>query len=152
MEGTRVMHVLLACDHFFLLKGLCSLLKQNPKYEIVGTATDGFDVVDQAKNLRPDLIVMDLSLPLQNGIQSAKKIKDLLPQTIIILLSMYEQDNYIGQAFKAGVNGYVLKTNAFQEVKQALEVLEGGDFYLSPQISKGIQFLKPDRLLEGRDL
>lgn len=133
------MRVLLAYNHILFIQGLRSLLKKDPVYEIVGTAKDGFEVVELTERLGPELIIMDFSLPRQNGLITTKIVKKHHPFMKIILLSMYEEDSYVLQALKAGISGYVLKDRAYQEMREALQTLTRGEIYLSPRVSKELK-------------
>lgn len=133
------MRVLLAYNHILFLQGLKSLLKKDPSYEIVGTAKDGHEVVELAKDLSPDLVIMDFSIPLQSSLVTTKKIKENDSLAKIVLLSMYEQDSYVIQALKVGASAYILKNNVYQELKEALAALKRGEIYLSPSVSKEIR-------------
>lgn len=128
MNSTRV---LLGDDHPLILNGIRGLLAA--RYEIVGTAQNGHAVVEAAREFRPDIVVLDVSMPVLNGIDAARQIKDELPSTIIVFLTMHASPIYLRRALDAGARGYVLKTGAAEELLTALEHVRKGRVYVSPE-------------------
>jgi DNA-binding NarL/FixJ family response regulator len=129
--------VLLADDHVIVRQGLKGLLEREG-FKVCGEATDGREAVRVAEVSHPDVAVLDLSMPGLNGIDAAREIMSLLPQTKTILLTMYSEDSYILQALSAGANGYVLKTQAWADLVQAIREVARGSFYLSPGVSRAV--------------
>lgn len=111
--------VLLADDHPLILEGLRSLLET--ECEVVGVIRDGRSLVEAASRLRPDVIVLDISLPLLNGIDAARQIKKELPQAKVLFLTMHANPEYLREALAAGASGYVLKTSAGEELPDAIQ-------------------------------
>jgi DNA-binding NarL/FixJ family response regulator len=111
--------VLLADDHPLILEGLRSLLET--ECEVVGVIRDGRSLVEAASRLRPDVIVLDISLPLLNGIDAARQIKKELPQAKVLFLTMHANPGYLREALAAGASGYVLKTSAGEELPDAIQ-------------------------------
>ena len=107
-------------------------------FEVAGEASDGKRAVELAKGIRPDIALIDFSMPVLNGIDAAREIHGLLPQTKTILLTMYKEEQYVLEALRAGIKGYVLKTQAGVDLVRAIRAILQGETYLSPGISEGV--------------
>jgi DNA-binding NarL/FixJ family response regulator len=127
--------IILADDHKMMQKGLHSLLENQSDFEVVGEAADGRTAVNLAKKLKPDIVLMDVSMPEMNGIEATSQIVALLPGVKIIALSMHSELNYVKSMLKAGASGYLLKECAFEELILALNLVMQDQMYLSPKIS-----------------
>jgi DNA-binding NarL/FixJ family response regulator len=125
--------VLLADDHKIVLDGLRSLLE--PEFELAGTVEDGRALVSAAEKLRPDVIVVDISMPLLNGIEAVRQIKKLDKQVKIVFLTMHPDVTYAIRAFEAGASGYVLKHSASSELITAIHEAIKGRTYVTPMIA-----------------
>ena len=130
MKRTRL---LLADDHKIILDGLRSLLES--EFEIVGTAGDGRALVAATEQLRPDVIVVDISMPLLNGIEAVRQIKKLDKQVKVVFLTMHPDVTYAMRAFEAGASGYVLKHSAASELLTAIHEAIKGRTYVTPMIA-----------------
>jgi len=130
MRKTRVM---LADDHQIVLEGLKNLLE--PEFEVVGTVEDGRALVDKALKLHPDVIVVDISMPLLNGIEAVRQIKKIDERSKIIFLTMHPDVTYATSAFDAGASGYVLKNSASRELVTAIKAAVQGKTYVTPIIA-----------------
>jgi DNA-binding NarL/FixJ family response regulator len=128
--------VLIGDDHPLILNGIRTLL--TPRYEIVGAAHDGHAIIEAAERLRPDIVILDVSMPLLNGIDAARHIKSVLPATIIVFLSMHASPMYLRRALDAGAAGYVLKTGAAEELLTALDDVRRGRLYVSPEFGPDV--------------
>lgn len=128
------MRILLADDHSMFRQALRAFLEQNG-LDVVGEAADGHEAVRLAQETRPDVAVLDVSMPLLNGLHAAREIGKVAPRTQSILLTMHEEDGYVLEAIQAGVRGYVLKAQAAGDLLQALKEVTKGAVYLSPGIS-----------------
>lgn len=128
--------VLLADDHKMMLAGLQKLLEDT--CEIVGTAQDGRTLVEAAQRLEPDLIILDIGMPLLNGIDAARQIKTLCPDAKLIFLTMQTSPTYATEAFQGGASGYLLKHSAPVELPLAIEAALQGQHYLTPSIAKPV--------------
>lgn len=126
--------VLIADDHSILLAGLRRLVEDS--YEVVGTVEDGRALVAAAKQLEPDVIVLDISMPLLNGLDAARQIKKSVPDAKLLFLTMHASPTYATEAFKAGASGYLLKQSAASELQQAIQAVLNGQTYLTPAITK----------------
>ena len=119
--------VLLADDHAIVVEGLRRILE--PDFEVVGAVADGLALVKAAEELRPDIVVADISMPFLNGIEAARQIRAANPQIRIVFLSMHPDVVYVSEAFQAGASAYVLKSSAGIEIVTAIrEALQGGTF------------------------
>jgi len=135
--------VLLADDHTMILAGLRSLLESD--FDLVGTVEDGRALLDAALQLKPDVIMMDISMPLLNGIEAARQLKKIVPQTKIIFLTMHGDVAYVKEAFKVGASGYLIKRSAASELVTAIHEVMKGRTYVTPLVTKDMMesFLEP---------
>jgi two-component system response regulator NreC len=129
--------IILADDHLIVRQGLKSILEKE-SYSVIGEAGDGREAVRLAQELSPDIAVLDLSMPLLNGLDAAREIVKVSPQTKVILLTMHTEDPYVMDALRAGIRGYLLKTQAGQDLVQAIREVSRGSMYLSPGISRTV--------------
>jgi DNA-binding NarL/FixJ family response regulator len=145
--------VLLADDHTIVREGIFSLLQAHPGIVIVGTAENGQEAVEKARRTFPDIVVMDIAMPLLNGIEATRQLRRLLPHTKVIALTMYADEEYVLRALQAGVRGYLLKRSAAAELLQAIDKVGRGDFYLSSEISHVVieRFLSSPGSVEERE-
>jgi DNA-binding NarL/FixJ family response regulator len=136
--------VLVAEDHTIVRKGICSLLEAKAEIEVVGEAEDGREAVEKVETLRPDVVLMDITMPRLNGLEATRQIKRLYPQVKILALTMYTNEEYIQQILQAGASGYVVKQAAPAELISAIQAVYRGDSFLSPSISKTLidEYLK----------
>ena len=130
MKRTRA---LLADDHPMMLEGLRAFLE--PHLQSVGTVTDGRALMEAALRLKPDLIVLDISMPLLNGIDAAIQIRKSLPGMKLLFVTMHASPAYLEAALNAGATGYVLKSCAGEELLDAIQSVMRGDIYVSPSLS-----------------
>ncbi len=129
--------VLLADDHAILRDGLKRLLSDEG-FHVIGEAADGIEAIRLAKRLQPDLAVLDISMPLLNGIDAAREIQKLSRNTRIVLLTMYTDERYVLAGLRAGIAAYVLKSRAVSSLIQAIEAVSKGEIYFSPGISRAV--------------
>jgi DNA-binding NarL/FixJ family response regulator len=121
------MRVLLADDHPAYLRGLAAILGEDPQTEVIGTASDGAAAVQQACELRPDAVVMDLNLPVVDGIEATRQILGSLPGTAVLVLTMHDDDASLQAALAAGARGYLLKESSGPEIVHALAAVGRGE-------------------------
>lgn len=129
--------VVLADDHILVRQGLKSLLERE-KIQVVAEASDGQEVVRLTETHHPDIAVIDISMPILNGIDAARELGRSCPKTKAILLTQHEEDQYIREALQAGVKGYVLKNQVASDLMNAIQQVSRGQFYLSPGISRAV--------------
>lgn len=127
--------IILADDHNMVRRGLRTMLENNQDITILGEAEDGIAVVKLARDLKPDIVIMDISMPKLNGIDAIEAIVGMNRKIAIIALSMHGEERFISGAFLAGAKGYILKESLFDELMQAIYTVHKGQFYLSPKIA-----------------
>lgn len=128
------MRILLADNHKLFCDGLRTLFAKQPGVEIVGEASNGRMAVRLARELSPDLVVMDIGMPELNGMDATRQIRSELPRVKVLAVSMHSDRQYVAGMLSAGASGYVVKDSAFGELAQAVQVVMGGGRYLSPEI------------------
>jgi two-component system response regulator NreC len=128
--------VLICDDHTVLRDGIRLLLIAQPDIEVVGEAVDGREAVEKARALKPDVILMDIAMPLLNGLEATKQIRRDDPEMRVLVLTMYENDEYVSRMLEAGVVGYVLKKAAGSELVNAIRAVYQGEAFLYPSITK----------------
>ena len=132
----KPIRILLADDHNIMRKGLRLLLERQPEFEVVSEASDGRQTLEQAEATNPDIVILDIAMPLLSGIEVAERISATLPQTAIVILSMHSDEGYVLRALKAGARGYLLKDSAEDDLIHAIHAVSEGKAYFSPEISK----------------
>jgi len=130
--------VLLADDHQMVVDGMVSVLKNNPHFEVVGTATNGLQVLDQIRGLMPnlDIVVMDISMPDLDGIETTRILKDEFPDLDILIVTMHKDNNFIRSILEIGASGYILKGSGAPELMKALQTIVEGGTYFSGDVTK----------------
>ena len=128
--------ILMADDHAIVLAGLRKLVESEG--EVVGMVEDGRALVEAAQQLRPDIVLLDISMPLLNGLDAARQISKLVPESKLIFLTMHATPTYATEAFKAGASGYLIKRSAAVELKQAIQAVMRGQHYMTPLITKDV--------------
>lgn len=132
----KQVRILLADDHTVVRKGLRLLLESVPEFQVIADAASGRDAVSLAEHHRPDVVVMDVAMPILNGIEAARQITAKLPATAIVFLSMHGDESYVLRALKAGARAYLLKDSAEYDLIQAVKAVSEGKAFFSPAISK----------------
>lgn len=130
----RKPRILLADDHALVLEGFRRILEGH--YELVGTVGDGLALLEAAKTMQPDIVILDVSMPLLNGIDAAAQLKKICPKAKIIIVTMHANTEYVRSAFEAGASAYVLKRSAVDELEQAIRAVLEGHSYITPLITK----------------
>lgn len=119
-----------------IVKGLSALL--SPDFEVVGAVADGHALLEAAAVLRPDLTVVDISMPGIDGIEATHRLRDLVPEARVLILSFHTEPSWVQAAFDAGAHGYLAKTSALQEVETAVREVLKGNFYISPAVTQAV--------------
>lgn len=133
MEKIRI---LLADDHTLIRTGIATLLQTSRDFEVVGEAQDGEEAIEKTKQLRPDVIIIDLSMPKLSGIEATQIIKKEYPDVNVLVLTMHESEEYVYQILKSGAAGYVLKSAGKEELSAAIRAVVRGERFFSPRVSQ----------------
>ena len=135
MTDSRVT-IILADDHTIVRQGLAKLLEGEPGFKVVGEAENGREAVCKVEELNPQVVIMDIAMPMLNGIEATRQIKKVRPQTKVIILSMHCHDRYIKELFSLGASGYLLKDSTGSDIVKAIQAAIDGDTYMSPSVSR----------------
>ena len=128
--------VLITDDHAIVRDGICALLALTGDIEAVGEATNGREALEMVKKLAPDVVLMDIAMPLMNGLEATRRIHKEFPQTKVIVLTQYEDREYVLPVIEAGAGGFVSKTAASSELTSAIRSVYRGDSFLSPSVAR----------------
>ena len=145
MQRTRI---LLADDHSMMCAGLKKILE--PHYEVVGSVGDGMELLKVVRELQPDVVIVDLAMPLLNGLDAARHLKKMLPQIKLVFLTMNTDSDIAAEALRAGASAYLLKTSKAPELLQAVHDVLRGVSYVTPQIKRAMEetFIRDPRALQ----
>ncbi|GBE34547.1 oxygen regulatory protein NreC [bacterium BMS3Bbin06] len=127
--------MVLVDDHAIFREGLRCLIEKQPDIEVVGEAADGRKAIHVAKELRPDLVIMDVKMPVMNGIEATRQIVDKFSGVKVLALSMYSDTRFVLEMLRAGASGYLLKDSTFEELNRAIRTVVSNKIYLSPGIA-----------------
>jgi DNA-binding NarL/FixJ family response regulator len=127
--------IMIIDDHSLFREGLKAIIGRNHRFEVVGEAGNGRDGLQKAKELKPDLALVDMSLPDQSGIQLAREIKNALPKTRIMIITMHSKIDYIVKAFQAGATGYVIKESTSERLLQGIDTVLKGEYFMDSSVS-----------------
>jgi two-component system, NarL family, response regulator NreC len=130
--------IVIAEDHNILRAGLKALLTSNPEFEVIGEADNGREAIRRVIDLKPDLVIMDLSMPGLNGMDAIREIKERMPDVKTLVLTVHNEEEYVLASLKAGANGYVLKDASHTELMVAAERVLNGKTYLSAEITEKV--------------
>lgn len=133
MEKIRL---LIADDHLIVREGLRAILGAQPDIEVVGEATNGEEAVDKVKEIRPDIVLMDITMPELDGLEATRRIKQNNPEVNILILTMHEGDEYFFKSLDVGASGYFIKGGSSRELISALRAVYHGDVFLYPTMAK----------------
>src|SRR5512138_615802 len=128
--------ILIADDHTLLRNGICALLENEPDMTIVGEANDGREAVHLAGQLKPNVVLMDIAMPLLNGLEATRQIKHEHPEINVLVLTMYDNEEYFHEMLEAGASGYIIKRAAATELVSAIRAVHNGEAVLSPVITR----------------
>jgi len=131
--------ILLADDHEVVRRGLCAILQNKSEWEVCGEAKDGIDAVEKAKRLKPDAAIIDIGMPNLNGLDATRQIVDALPQTKVLVLTLYESDDMIQQVLNAGARGFLLKSDAGRNLVAAVEALRRSGTYFTSKVAEMVR-------------
>lgn len=153
----KKLRILLADDHIVMRTGLRALLERQPDLEVVGESENGRETAELAASLQPDVVVMDVGMPLLNGIEATKMIVSKHPATAVIILSMHADESYVMRALKAGARGYLLKDSAAADLISAIQAVSQNKSFFAPKVSRilaedYIRVLKQKGAVDSYDL
>lgn len=132
----KKLRILLADDHIVMRTGLRALLERQPNLEVVGESDNGRETVELAASLGPDVVVMDIGMPVLNGIEATKMVISQSPTTAVVILSMHADESYVMRALKAGARGYLLKDSAAADLIGAIQAVSQNKSFFSPKVSR----------------
>ena len=150
--------LVIADDHTIVREGIRSLLEAREDFVVLGEASTGREAISKVEELRPDIVIMDVSMPDLNGLEATRQIKKRFPECKILVLTMYEDKESIRRMLQCGASGYVVKKSAVSQLFDAIEAVVKGDAFFSPSISKIVleDYIKEldssDRILSSREI
>ena len=127
--------ILVADDHEIVRQGLCTLLRQQPEWEICGEACDGREAVAKVLSLRPDAVILDIAMPNLNGLEATRQILRTNPTVKILILTLHDSDQLMQEVLNAGARGFMLKTDAARDLVAAMEALRGDKVFFTPRVA-----------------
>lgn len=130
--------IILVDDHGIMRQGLCSLLESQPDIEVIGQADDGYNAIELVREMQPDIVITDVTMPNLNGMDATRQITALFPKVKVIGLSGHADNYFAAAMLKAGASAYVLKNCLFDELLAAIQVVSRGGRYLSNEVTKGM--------------
>lgn len=136
--NSRTVTILLADDHTIVRQGLAKLIDGEGDLSVIGEAKNGREAINKVEELKPDIVLMDIAMPVLNGIEATRQIKKMSRNTKIIILSMHSHDRFISELFSLGASGYLLKDSTGDDIIRAIGAAVNGDTYLSPSISRRV--------------
>ena len=144
---TSRVRVLVADDHTIVRQGLVSLLAESGECEVVAEAADGLEAVEKAQATRPEVAILDLSMPRLTGLEAVRRIHEAVPQTRVLVLTVHEEEEYVLPLVRAGASGYLVKDSAVGELLAAVRALHAGQGYFGPQAARVLaeQYQHPER-------
>lgn len=135
-SGDGKIKILIVDDHVLIREGIRALLENQSDIEILDEATNGGEAIEKTIELRPDIVLMDITMPVMGGIEATVKIKEVVPDTKILVLSVHEEDHYLSEILKAGASGYFIKGGTSSELISALHTVQEGHVFLYPTMTK----------------
>ena len=126
-------NILMVDDHKMVREGLCALVNSEPNMQVIGQAQDGMEALRLTRELKPDVVVMDVNMPGMDGVDATRRIVNDVPGTRIIAITMYPKKSFVMEMLNAGASGYILKDDAFSELVKAINTVMAGETYLCPK-------------------
>lgn len=127
--------ILLADDHEVVRRGLCSLLRAQPDWEVCGEASNGREAVEKALKLKPEVVILDIGMPSLNGLEATRQILKAIPQTKVLILTLHDSDQIVQEVLNAGARGFLLKSDAARDLVAAVEALRRDKIYFTPKVA-----------------
>jgi DNA-binding NarL/FixJ family response regulator len=134
-RSTKRLRILVADDHELVRRGIRGLLRARSGWTVVGEAMNGLEAVEKANRLKPDVAILDISMPDLGGLQATRQIRESVPTTQVVVLTMHESDQMVRRVLDAGALGYVLKSDLATHLVKAVKSVSGGKLFLSPRVS-----------------
>src|ERR1700694_1491789 len=134
-RGTRKLRILVADDHELVRRGVRALLRARRGWTVVGEAMNGREAVEKANRLKPDVAILDISMPDLDGLQATRQIREAVPTIEVVVLTMHESDQMVRRVLDAGALGYVLKSDLATQLVRAVKSVSGGKLFLTPRVS-----------------
>ena len=134
-KGTKPLRILVADDHELVQRGIRGLLRARRGWTVVGEAMNGREAVEKAHRLKPDVAILDISMPGLDGLQAARRIREAVPTTEVVVLTMHESDQMVRRVIDAGARGYVLKSDLATHLVKAVKHVSAGKMFLTPRVS-----------------
>jgi DNA-binding NarL/FixJ family response regulator len=131
-----MLRILIADDHEVARRGICALLESHPGWEVCAEAKDGREAIDLADKTKPDLILLDIGMPVLNGLEAARQILATSPDAVILILTMHDSDQVVREVLKAGVRGFLLKSDAGRDLVAAVEALQRQRTFFTTRVSQ----------------
>ena len=132
------MRIVIADDHGLVRSGLRVLLERQEELEVIGEASDGIEARDLVISERPDIAILDVKMPRLTGLQATREIREAAPEVSVLILSMHEDERYLFEALKAGASGYVLKSQADEDLLEAIAAIDRGEPFLTPDAQRAL--------------
>ena len=133
-----MIRVLIADDHALVREGIRYVLDQDPEITVVAEASNGHEAVELALQHSPDVVVLDINMPQMSGLEAAAKLRDLSPDSRLLLLSMHDQAEYVREGLRIGTHGYILKDSAGKDLRDAIRTVHAGEMFFSPSIASRV--------------
>lgn len=141
-----MIRVLIADDHALVREGIRYVLDEDPDIAVVAEASNGREAVELAVEQRPDVVVLDINMPQETGLQAAARLRELLPDARLLLLSMHDQAEYVREGMRIGTHGYILKDSAGEDLREAIRVVSNGGTFFSPAIVVRLEEPEPSHV------
>jgi len=136
MKTKRTIRVVVADDHLVVRRGIVAILSLNKEFEVVGEAADGAVALQIIRDTDPDVVIMDIAMPVKDGVETTQEIRSKYPHMKVLILSGYDNADYVYKVLKSGANGYILKTTSPEELYAAIKAVYSDNAFFSPRISK----------------
>src|SRR5215204_4392667 len=131
-----MIRILLVDDHELMRKGIRAMLERNPGFEICAEATSGVEAVEKAQEYRPDVVVLDVTMPQMGGLDAARVISEKVPESYILMFTIHDNEEMVRNTLDAGAHGYILKSDASTRLETAIEAVANGNLYFSSGVAK----------------
>lgn len=135
MEASRTVNIVIADDHQLLREGVKRILNMEIDFEVIGECGDGIQVVELCNELRPDVVLMDINMPIENGVVATERLKEFFPEIKVIILSIHDDESYVFETLRKGASGYLLKDMEAESLINAIRSVVAGHAYIHPKVT-----------------